>query len=139
VDFEHDQMLLPAGPIDASGTKRLAADRKIEETPMQQHVLIDVKIEILAFRVEASDHQGPRPLSSMSGLDPYRVNCGPEARGASGSRSLAVTTSRKTYPVESSGCPGVAIIRCASHSTLARSMLPASTVLCLSPILTVPP
>ncbi len=25
---------------------------------MQQHVLIDVKIEILAFRVEASDHQG---------------------------------------------------------------------------------
>src|SRR5271166_4059650 len=58
VDFEHDQLLLPASSIDASGTKRLAADRKIEETPMQQHVLIDVKIEILAFRVEASDRQG---------------------------------------------------------------------------------
>ena len=45
VDFKHDQTLLPASSIDASRTERSAGDRKIEETPVQQHVLIDVKIE----------------------------------------------------------------------------------------------
>src|ERR1700686_4612282 len=55
--FKHDQTPLPASSIDASRTERFAEDREIKETPVQQHVLIDVEIEILAFRVEPGDHQ----------------------------------------------------------------------------------